>query len=67
MSHLAPISEVIMPSQEQEKSELGQESEFVKKVWEIGGGVIGLVNNTNYCITFTSMPLLVERSQVIKM
>ena len=66
LSHLSPISEFVMPTQEQEKWELGQESEFVKSVREIGGGVIGLVNNTNFCITFTSMRLLVERSKVFK-
>ena len=64
LSHLSPISEFVMPTQEQEKWELGQDAEIVKSVQ--GGGVIGLVNNTNFCITFTSMRLLVERSKVFK-
>ena len=43
-----------------------EESEFAKSVWESGGGVIGLVNNTAWCITFTSVRLLMERSQVFE-
>ena len=54
--------------QEEERKErvIREESEFAKSVWESGGGVIGLVNNTAWSVTFKSMRLLMERSQVIK-
>ena len=54
--------------EEERKANLSrQQSEFVKNVRTTGGGMIGLVNNTGREITFTSLRLLMERSQVVRM
>ena len=56
--------EEIRKEEERRESTEREEAEFVKSVRETGGGVIGLVNKTNSPVTFTSLRLLMERSQV---
>ena len=56
--------EEIRKEEERRESTEREEAEFVKSVRETGGGVIGLVNKTNRPLTFTSLRLLIERSQV---
>ena len=56
--------EEIRKEEERRESTEREEAEFVKSVRETGGGVIGLVNKTNKPVTFTSLRLLMERSQV---
>ena len=56
--------EEMKKEEERRESMEREEAEFVKRVRETGGGVIGLVNKTNNPVTFTSLRLLMERSQV---
>ena len=50
--------------EEEKDREERQKKAFVSRVRQRSGGVIGLLNNTDRRITFTSTRFLMERSQV---